>query len=60
MNRPAETVLVVADPVPPDLARSLDLGGYSWKAVCPADVDDSGTRWAGVIVDASIDADAAW
>ena len=60
MSRPAETVLVVADPVAPDLARSLDLGGYSWKAAGPGEIDDTGTRWAGVIVDASVDADAAW
>jgi DNA-binding response OmpR family regulator len=60
VNRPAETVLVVADPIPPDLARTLDLGGYAWKATAPTGVDDAGTRWAGVVVDASVGADAAW
>ncbi|MDX2379172.1 MAG: response regulator transcription factor [Acidimicrobiia bacterium] len=60
MSRPADTVLVVADPVQPEVARSLDLGGYSWKAAAPGETDEAGGSWAGVIVDASVDPDSAW
>jgi DNA-binding response OmpR family regulator len=59
-SRPSDIVLVVADPVPSDVARSLDLGGYSWKASSADQLDDTGIRWAGVIIDASIDTDSAW
>ena len=31
------TLAVVPDPVPPELARSLDLAGYAWKAIGAAD-----------------------
>jgi len=58
--RPSDIVLVVADPVPSDVARSLDLGGYSWKASSADELGDTGTTWAGIIVDASVDADTAW
>jgi DNA-binding response OmpR family regulator len=57
-------MLVVApDPASPELARTLDLAGYSWKAV-PAD-DGVGEHqptggWAGAIVDISANADGGW
>ena len=60
MSRPAETILVVADPVSPDLARTLDLGGYSWKAAAADELDNTSTRWAGVIFDASTNSDTSW
>jgi hypothetical protein len=50
--------MVVADPVPPDLARTLDLGGYAWKATTPDEPDLEG-GWAGVIVDLSTASDDA-
>jgi DNA-binding response OmpR family regulator len=56
-------VAVFADPVTPDVARSLDLSGYSWKAVASADeaADSEPTDgWAGIIADCTGDSDAAW
>jgi len=54
---------VVPDPVPPELARTLDLASYAWKSVGTInDIDEyepTGS-WAGVIVDASNEADGAW
>jgi len=54
---------VIPDPVPPELARTLDLASYAWKSVATInDVNEyepSG-GWAGVIVDASNEADGAW
>ena len=55
-----ESVLaVVPDPASPDLARTLDLGGYSWKAVAVSDDAPTG-GWAGAVVDITTDPDAAW
>jgi DNA-binding response OmpR family regulator len=56
-------LVVVPDPASPDLARTLDLGGYSWKAMTS---QDSGSEhepegcWSGAIVDVAHDPDAAW
>jgi DNA-binding response OmpR family regulator len=52
---------VVADPVSPELARTLDLAGYTWKAVSGDDHDSEppGGR-AGAIVDISSDAEGGW
>ena len=48
-----DPILVHPEPVPPELARALDLGGWSWKAV--ADIDEArrsqpADGWAGAIV----------
>ena len=56
-------LLVFPDPAPPELARTLDLGGSSWKAVGAAGAagehePDSG--WAGAIVDTTADPEGAW
>jgi DNA-binding response OmpR family regulator len=57
---PRESVLaVVPDPPSPDLARTLDLGGYSWKATSLNDDPPAG-GWAGAVVDITNDADGAW
>jgi DNA-binding response OmpR family regulator len=56
-------VAVFADPIAPDVARSLDLAGYSWKAVVSADDaadNEPADGWTGVIVDCTVDSDAAW
>jgi two-component system, OmpR family, alkaline phosphatase synthesis response regulator PhoP len=62
---PSETELlaVYGEPVSPELARTLDLGGYAWKAV--ANADDAAESeppggWAGAIVDCGADATGAW
>jgi DNA-binding response OmpR family regulator len=59
----AQMLVVVPDPASPDLARTLDLAGYSWKAVSATGAvsehePDGG--WAGAIVDATGDPDGAW
>ncbi len=53
---------VVPDPASPDLARTLDLAGYAWKAVSVADgdVDEPAGGWAGAIVDITGDSDGGW
>lgn len=54
---------VYAQPVPPELARVLDMAGYTWKAVTSID-DAADTEppdgWHGVIVDCTGDAESAW
>ena len=43
-----ESLLVYPDPPPPELVRTLDLGGYTWKAVSrPQEVDG---QWLGAVV----------
>jgi DNA-binding response OmpR family regulator len=55
-----ESVLaVVPDPASPDLARTLDLGGYSWKATS-LNEDPPASGWAGAVVDITSDPDGAW
>ena len=56
-------LVVFAESVSPDLARTLDLGGYSWKAV--ASVDEAGESepaagWRAAIVEIGDDAEHAW
>ena len=56
-------IVVVPDPASPELARTLDIGGYSWKAVGPGphagDHQPDG-GWSAAIVDASVDTESAW
>jgi DNA-binding response OmpR family regulator len=59
----SQLLLVFPDPAPPELARTLDLGGYVWKAV--SSTGDAGEHepdsgWAGTIVDATADPEGAW
>jgi DNA-binding response OmpR family regulator len=58
-----EPLLVHPDPPPPELAQSLDLAGYSWKAVA----DETGANraepaegWAGAVVVTASDPDTAF
>jgi len=52
---------VVAEPMSPELARTLDLAGYSWKAVAATDDPSEPTGgWAGSIVDISGDTEGGW
>jgi DNA-binding response OmpR family regulator len=60
VSTPTETLLVVPDPISPDLARTLDLGGFAWKASAADDPHDADSSFAGAIVDASVHPDAAW
>jgi two-component system, OmpR family, alkaline phosphatase synthesis response regulator PhoP len=48
-----EPLLVHPDPPPPELAQSLDLAGYTWKAVADgagATRDEPANGWSGAIV----------
>ena len=56
-------IAVFARAVRPELARSLDLAGYSWKGVASAEEAsefEPASGWQGVIVDCTDDADTAW
>ena len=58
-----DPILVYPDPPPPELAQSLDLAGYSWKAVANAAVAESHEResaWRGAIIVADRDPDGAF
>ena len=60
MSARESMLAVVPDPASPDLARTLDLSGYAWKALSVHDDVALGTQWAGVIVDITQDPDGAW
>ncbi|MEO6987996.1 MAG: response regulator transcription factor [Aquihabitans sp.] len=58
-----DPLLVFPDPPPPDLARLLDLGGYTWKPVADekAAVDQTpDDGWGGAIVVVGDQSEAAW
>jgi DNA-binding response OmpR family regulator len=58
-----ELVAVFPEPPPPDLARTLDLAGYRWKAVGSADEamrHEPATGWAGAVVACDQDPEGAW
>ena len=60
----ADRMLVVfADPMPPELARSLDLAGQAWKAVGSADEAadaEPADGWGAAIVDVTGDSERGW
>lgn len=57
------SIAVVPGPASPELARTLDLAGYTWKAVDgsngAAEAEPDG-GWAGLIVDTTESPDEAW
>jgi two-component system, OmpR family, alkaline phosphatase synthesis response regulator PhoP len=58
-----EPLLVFPDPVPPDVAQGLDLGGYPWKAVSSIEAVarlEPEDGWAGAIVCADTDPESAF
>lgn len=58
-----EPLLVFPDPPPPELAQTLDLVGYAWKAVANAVVAEAHEReesWRGAIIVADTDPDGAF
>jgi DNA-binding response OmpR family regulator len=58
-----DLLVVYPEPPPPDLARTLDLGGYRWKAASSADAaaaHEPPDGWAGAIVCCDTDPDGAW
>jgi len=59
----AGMIVVHAAQTPPELARTLDLAGYAWKAV--ATVDEAAEHeptdgWAGAVVQFGDDSESAW
>jgi DNA-binding response OmpR family regulator len=60
---PHRSIAVFAASVTPDVARVLDLAGYSWKAV--ATLEDAADNepadgWAGAIIDGTDASESAW
>ena len=58
-----EPLLIFPDPAPPELAQTLDLGGYPWKSVADADGaarNEPDDGWAGAIVCADVDPESAF
>lgn len=58
-----EPLLVFPDPPPPDLAQTLDLGGYPWKAAANASVavqHEPPDGWAGAVVCTADDPEGAF
>ena len=56
-------LLVYPDPPPPELAQSLDLAGFSWKAVANSAIADDQSmdqEWAGAVIVADEDPNAAF
>ena len=54
---------VVPDPASPELARTLDLGGYTWKAIgsiSDATAGEPPEGWAGIVIDVAGDSENAW
>jgi len=50
---PMDTLLVFPDPPPPELAQSLDLGRYAWKAVASileAEQHERDSNWGGAVI----------
>ena len=58
MSATGHPLLVIPEPAPPDLARTLDLAGYTWKAQTPGAV--AGDAWAGVLASIGDDSDQVW
>ncbi len=54
---------VVPDPASPELARTLDLAGYAWKAsssISTANEAEPDGGWAGVIIEIGDNPEGAW
>ena len=57
------SLLVFPDPPPPELAQSLDLAGFSWKAVDNHEIADEyndDIQWSGAVIVADEDPNAAF
>src|SRR3954453_12890411 len=56
-------LVVYGEPGRPELARTLDLGGYHWKAVVTAEEAaeaEPPAGWSGAIIDCGGDVSGAW
>ena len=62
-DRGLRSIAVFADPVVPDVARALDLAGYSWKGVASADAaadHEPADGWAGAVIDCTDASETSW
>jgi two-component system, OmpR family, alkaline phosphatase synthesis response regulator PhoP len=58
-----QPLLVHPDPPPPELAQSLDLAGYSWKAVADSTTatrDEPADGWGGAIIVPALDPESSF
>jgi len=58
-----DPILVFPEPPPPELAQTLDLAGYPWKAAATAEAatrSEPSDGWAGAIVAVDRDPESAW
>ena len=58
-----DLIAVYPNPPPPELARTLDIAGYRWKAVADAETALSAAPadgWSGAVIATDLDPDAAW
>jgi DNA-binding response OmpR family regulator len=58
-----EPLLVFPDPVPPEVAQGLDLGGYPWKAAASSEAAmriEPEDGWAGAVIYAGADPESAF
>lgn len=58
-----DLLAVFPDPPSPELARTLDLAGYRWKAVASADAATAAEPeggWRGAVITVDVDPESAW
>jgi DNA-binding response OmpR family regulator len=63
MSTDLDLIAVYPDPPPPDLARTLDLAGYRWKAISDAESasrNEPAEGWSGAVIAAETDPEGAW
>ena len=63
MNASGDVIAIFPDPPPPDLVRTLDMGGYRWKAVSGADDvarNEPAGGFTAAIVSCTDDGEGAW
>ena len=63
VNDSTRLLAVFPNPAPIDVARTLDLAGYSWKAVKSSEILNQlepTNGWAGTVIDCSDDPEGGW
>ena len=63
VNDSTRLLAVFPNPAPIDVARTLDLAGYSWKAVKSGEILNQlepTNGWAGAVIDCSDDPEGGW
>ncbi len=63
VNDSTRLLAVFPNPAPIDVARTLDLAGYSWKAVKSSEILNQlepTNGWAGAVIDCSDDPEGGW